>query len=394
MNYPGIPLSRNHFGWSRAGSGLLCTAVATALVLLAASQAVLGQAPLPVSPAKQVRDHYVALQSSAPSMPGEYAQLYVRERLADVSLSEDGKGQVVLFIHGAGTPAEVAFDVPHADYSWMGYLARHGFSTYAMDMTGYGRSTRPSVMNDRCNLSAPQQEELFGSACAPSFGYAATTMASDWDDIDAVVDFLRGKHGVARVHLVGWSQGGPRAAGYAFKQPDKVANLVLLAPAYNREAAATAEQAPIAGAAMTKQSRSDFFSGWERQTGCEQQVDAAVAELIWQDMLASDPVGATWGDGVRRAPRTPTFGWTPQEVAATRAPVLTVIGLLDSQVQPERVRHFHADLGTSNKVLLELPCASHNAMWEKDAQLLFDASREWLLGSSWQGQRSGTYVLE
>jgi pimeloyl-ACP methyl ester carboxylesterase len=81
-------------------------------------------------------------------------------------------------------------------------------------------------------------------------------------------------------------------------------------------------------------------------------------------------------------------------VAATRAPVLTVIGLLDSQVQPERVRHFHADLGTSNKVLLELPCASHNAMWEKDAQLLFDASREWLLGSSWQGQRSGTYVLE
>jgi pimeloyl-ACP methyl ester carboxylesterase len=121
-------------------------------------------------------------------MPGEYVQLYVRERLADVSLSEDGKGQVVLFIHGAGTPAEVAFDVPHADYSWMGYLARHGFSTYAMDMTGYGRSTRPSVMNDRCNLSAPQQEELFGTACAPSFGYAATTMASDWDDIDAVVD--------------------------------------------------------------------------------------------------------------------------------------------------------------------------------------------------------------
>ena len=102
MNYPAIPLSWNHFGWSRAGSSLLCTAVATALVLLAASQAVLGQAPLPVSPAKQVRDHYVALQSSAPSMPGEYAQLYVRERLADVSLSEDGKGQVVLFIHGAG----------------------------------------------------------------------------------------------------------------------------------------------------------------------------------------------------------------------------------------------------------------------------------------------------
>ncbi len=395
MNGSLNPLPAQPCAGKRAGCGLGRTARASALlVVLGVGQVLPGPAPVLAQSPEFVREHYVPVQSSAPSMPGEFAQLYLRERLSDAVLSEDGKGQVVLFIHGAGTPAEVAFDVPHTDYSWMGYLARHGFSTYAMDMTGYGRSTRPSVMNDRCNLSAPQQEELFGAVCAPSFGSAATTMASDWDDIDAVVDFLRSKHGVARVHLVGWSQGGPRAAGYAFKQPDKVANLVLLAPAYNREAAATAEQAPIAGAAMTKQSRSDFFSGWELQTGCEQQVDTTVAELIWQDMLSSDPVGATWGDGVRRAPRTPTFGWTQQEVAATQAPVLTVIGLLDSQVQPERVRHFHADLGTSNKVLLELPCASHNAMWEKDAQLLFDASRQWLLDTSWQGQRSGTFVLE
>ncbi|HEV1287986.1 MAG TPA: hypothetical protein VNU44_21860 [Bryobacteraceae bacterium] len=26
--------------------------------------------------------------------------------------------RVALFIHGAGTPAEVAFDVPYQDYSW------------------------------------------------------------------------------------------------------------------------------------------------------------------------------------------------------------------------------------------------------------------------------------
>jgi len=365
-------------------------AFAGVLLLPVCWQLALGQPSAP----PQFREHYVPLQSTAPSMPGEYAQLYVRERLADTVLSEDGKGQVLLFIHGAGTPAEVAFDVPHPDYSWMLSLARHGFATYAMDMTGYGRSTRPTVMNDRCNLSEEHQQQLFGSACAPSFASAATTMASDWDDIDAVVDFLRSKHNVERVHLIGWSQGGPRAAGYAFKQPAKVGRIVLLAPAYNREAAAAAEQAPIAGAAMTKQSREDFFSGWERQTGCEQQVDPQIAELIWQDMLVSDPVGTTWGDGVRRAPRTPTFGWTPTEVAATQAPVLAVIGLLDSQVQPERVREFHTDLGSSNKVLLEMPCASHNAMWEKDAQLLFEASRQWLLEAAWQGHSSGTYVLE
>ena len=64
---------------------------------------------------------------------------------------------VVLFVHGAGTPGDVGFDVAHQDYSWMAYLARAGFDVFAMDMTGYGRSTRPAAMNDPCNLSAEQQ---------------------------------------------------------------------------------------------------------------------------------------------------------------------------------------------------------------------------------------------
>ena len=62
-----------------------------------------------------------------------------------------------LFVHGAGTPAEVAFDVPYQDYSWMAYLARAGFDVFAMDTTGYGRSTRPAPMNDPCNLAKDRQ---------------------------------------------------------------------------------------------------------------------------------------------------------------------------------------------------------------------------------------------
>src|SRR6202000_1269217 len=50
----------------------------------------------------------------------------------------------VLFIHGAGTPAEVSFDVPYQDYSWMGYLAKAGYDVFSVDMTGYGRSGRPA----------------------------------------------------------------------------------------------------------------------------------------------------------------------------------------------------------------------------------------------------------
>ena len=70
-------------------------------------------------------DHYVAVKSTVPAIAGQPAQIYVRERMqAGTALrtSPGTSGQsdrVVLFVHGAGTPAEVAFDVPYQDYSWM-----------------------------------------------------------------------------------------------------------------------------------------------------------------------------------------------------------------------------------------------------------------------------------
>ena len=93
---------------------------------------------------------------------GQTVQIYVRERVktATVQRGAPRDDRVVFFVHGAGTPAEVAFDVPYADYSWMAYLAAAGFDVFSMDMTGYGRSTRPNVMNEACNLSAEQQTAL------------------------------------------------------------------------------------------------------------------------------------------------------------------------------------------------------------------------------------------
>ena len=115
-------------------------------------------------------DHYVRHESTLPAIAGETVQLYVRERVLPGLLARtaDFDGRVVLFVHGAGTPAEVAFDVPYESYSWMGYLAAAGFDVFSMDITGYGRSTRPTVMNDPCNLAAEQQAVLGVDACAPS----------------------------------------------------------------------------------------------------------------------------------------------------------------------------------------------------------------------------------
>jgi pimeloyl-ACP methyl ester carboxylesterase len=343
---------------------------------------------LPVTAQAQTHiDHYVPVTSTAPGYAGLVSNIYVRE----IEPQQTGSGDVVLFVHGAGTPAEVAFDVPVAGYSWMRYLADRGLHVYSMDMTGYGRSTRPPALNDRCNLPEDQQRELFGNACPATEDHAVTTIASDWADIDAVVDYLRDKDGKDRVHLIGWSQGGPRTGGYAARHPGKVASIVQLAPAYSRTMPAEPSEQILSGLPLTKQTRKDFIENWDRQVGCERQYDPAVAEVIFDEMLASDPVGATWGPGLRRAPRVPSFGWTPSVVGAMRTPLLMVTGTHDGQVNPEQVKMLYEDLGSQNKVLIEMHCASHNAMWEKDAAALFDASYQWISKGTYNGQKQGRF---
>ena len=74
-------------------------------------------------------DHYVMHRSTLPAIENDLVQIYVRERARAGTVLRAGnlEDRVVLFVHGAGTPAEVAFDVPYEDYSWMEYLAIGGF---------------------------------------------------------------------------------------------------------------------------------------------------------------------------------------------------------------------------------------------------------------------------
>jgi pimeloyl-ACP methyl ester carboxylesterase len=313
-------------------------------------------------------DHYVQVRSEVPAISGQSTQIYVREVVEAGTIARGGRAadHVALFIHGAGTPAEVAFDVPYQDYSWMAYLAHAGFDVFSMDMTGYGRSTRPAPMNDPCNLTREQQAAfvpaLIPAPCAASYPHQMTTLASDWHDIDGVVDRFRALRHVEKVSLLGWSQGGPRSGGYAAQHADKVAKLVLLAPAYNRgTAAATPAEVPAKGAAMNTQSREEFVANWDRQMGCPDQYEAAARDSVWQEMISSDPIGATWGPGVRRAPQVTSWGWTQAVVANMRFPTLLIAGAHDKQVNPDRVRELYNDLGSERKVFILNPAVCTDA---------------------------------
>lgn len=345
-------------------------------------------------------DHYVKVRSTVPAIAGQTTQIYVREVVrADIALrAAPAPDKVALFIHGAGTPAEVAFDVPHTDFSWMAYLANAGYDVFSMDMTGYGRSTRPLAMNDPCNLSKEQQAlympQLLTAACEPSYPNQMTTLGSDWADIDAVVDHLRAIRRVDKVSLLGWSQGGPRSGGYASQHPEKVLKLVILAPAYNRTSvAAPPAQVPAKGPAFNTQSRAEFVANWDRQIGCPAQYDSATLNSVWSEMVASDPIGATWGTGVRRAPQVTSWGFNQSVVAKMQTPILMIAGVHDKQVNPDNVRSLYNDIGSPKKVFIDLACSSHNAMWEKNHLLLFEASLEWLSKGTVQGKEQAMLQL-
>jgi pimeloyl-ACP methyl ester carboxylesterase len=335
-------------------------------------------------PALDRSEHHVPVTSTAPGYAGQQASIYVRE-------VKGGSKGPVLFVHGAGTPAEVAFDSPYKDYSWMAFLARAGFDVYSMDMEGYGPSTRPPAMDDPCNLPPASQKTIDANKapCPASFTQPITTMGSDWTDLSAVADWVLGRTKARTLNLVGWSQGGPRTVGYTLQHPGKVARLVVLAPAYLAGMPTSAPAILPSDPPLTSQSQAEFKANWDRQAPCPGQYEPGIYAATWADLIKSDPAGAKWGPGVRRAPKVPSWGFNAQTVKGLKTPFLMVSGENDKQVPPERVKALYADMGGPDKVFIDLACSSHNAMWEKNHLLLFQASLDWLTTGKVDGRSSG-----
>ncbi|MDH5708260.1 MAG: alpha/beta hydrolase [Hylemonella sp.] len=112
---------------------------------------------------------------------------------------------VVVLAHGSATAGRESFDlqVPgRPSYSLMDFLAQQGFDVFALDVRGFGSSTRP----DR---------------------HLTTEQAAG--DLNAVVDFICQLRGVAQVNLMAWSWGTQYAGQFVMVQPHKVARYVSYA---------------------------------------------------------------------------------------------------------------------------------------------------------------------
>ena len=141
-------------------------------------------------------------------------QLYVRNKHSPQS---GPKTPVLLYVHGATYPASTAFDLALDGFSWMDYIAAHGWDVYLVDLRGYGRSTRPSEMEQPAEANSP---------------IVTTDVAIR--DVATTVDAIMKRRNVAKISLLGWSWGTSIMATYTATHNEFVNKLVLYAPLWLR----------------------------------------------------------------------------------------------------------------------------------------------------------------
>ena len=367
-----------------------------AVILVAAVQGCASAPSSSASAALVTTDHFVPHVSTLQPIKGQRVGLFVRQK-APANLMQPGAdmtGQVVLFVHGATVPTVPDFDLDHKDYNWMAYLANAGFNTYAMDLSGYGGSPRP-MMDDPCNVNPKQQDLITGkplrASCPANHAQEFNTIRDDWAEMDAVVDHLRKVNKVDRIHIIGWSAGGPRVGGYVSQNPGKIDRVMLYAP--SPVIKGPIPDKPAAGFPVQLQTRDDMERlRWDPDVRCPGQVEPGVRDAVWKSIMQWDRVGESWGkDGAMRGRNATNFGWTQELSQKVTSPTLVVVGEFDRLAERRTV---YEQIASKEKVFLDVACASHFLVWEKQHKVLHESSLEWLRDGSVKGVKNGEFRVE
>ena len=125
--------------------------------------------------------------------------------------------RAALFLHGAGSPASAAWDLP-GENSVLRALAKEGSEAFTVDFRGFGGSTKVQSFQEAAedNPPAVRAHEVIA-------------------DVHAAIQFIQQKTGVTKVDLIGWSWGCLVAGLYTTLNAENIHHLVLYAPVYDRK---------------------------------------------------------------------------------------------------------------------------------------------------------------
>jgi pimeloyl-ACP methyl ester carboxylesterase len=301
--------------------------------------------------------------------PDAGIQIFVRNK-HPAEHSDFGPERTVLFVHGATYPADTSFDLELGGYSWMDYIAEHGFDVYLVDLPGYGKSTRPPQMNEPADRNRP----LVSTEDAVK-------------NVAAVIDMVLARRRLDRLNLIGWSWGTTIMATYTARHPDNVNRLVLYAPVWIAEGSSPFTGPIPAYRTVTKE---DALKRWVRGVP-----PGKVSSLIprgWFDTWANavwsqDPVGARQNPPVLRAPNGVIedfkdiwfAGKSTYDPAKITVPVLLIQGEWDADTPPSTARKLFSLLtSTPMKRYVLVGEGTHTLIMEHHRLELFRSVQEFL----------------
>jgi pimeloyl-ACP methyl ester carboxylesterase len=242
-----------------------------------------------------------------------------------VSTLTMGEGADVVCIHGLGATKASFFDTA-------GVLTRAGYRVHALDLPGFGSSSKPAT--------GPYTARWFAETVV--------------DVMDAL--------GVGRAHLVGNSMGGRVALEIGLHRPERVRALALLCPAV---AFVRREWHPIVrllrpelGMLPHRFSRALVARQFWSLFADPDQVDPSVADVAvdeFQNVYASAGARVAFLSSARNIYLDRPFGrggFYPR-LAALEAPSLFVWGSADRLIPPGFAKHVARWLPAAQQIVLE-----------------------------------------
>ncbi len=284
-----------------------------------------------------------------------------RERSAAVD------GRVLLLIHGATIPGYAAFDSDNESCSLMRFLARSGWDTFAVDLEGFGLSTRPGVMDD---------PEAFPTAKAPM------RLDVTIRDVERAVEFISNLRGVQKIHILGWSQGASLEAPlYAIRHPQRVSKLVLFGGTDDL-GRSPEDRARIAAERETKKvdATAPDVKAWAGLGTEANLVLPTCFEAYKVAHLASDPKSSELGGKVRfpTGRSVDTNAKPLYDASQITVPTLLIRGDADKFATSDNNRQLLGKLSTGTKRLVEIPDAGHFIQFEKMQRQFFESVKAFL----------------
>jgi pimeloyl-ACP methyl ester carboxylesterase len=289
-------------------------------------------------------------------------QLFVRNK--HPAGRETSPGKILLFVHGATYPAETAFDLPIEGVSMMDLIASRGYDVYLVDVRGYGRSTRPPEMSQPPEANKP---------------IVSTSVAAH--DLGAAVDYILHKRKVAKINLMGWSWGTSIAGSYTTEHNDQIEKLVLYAPQWIRNEAASPSATPLGAYRLV--SKDSARERWLKGVAADKQatlIPPGVFEAWASATWATDPESSKQNPPMLRAPNgvmedsANTYGagkalYDPGKITV---PTLLLHAEWDADLPSYQAQAYFKQLNnTPYKRLIELSEGTHTVMLEKNRMQFF-----------------------